>query len=183
MLAKVWHSASIESETGLLYFLMCRSITVPQKTDQIDQTLHSRHSLATAMPKGSLGGVWTTANVHHVTGPNCFLSSQASIRTPDPSYRISFRIVLHRPQQLPNDLEHRLELPCDYLCMHLGRSAPERTHARAAGESALVFAPFATSPHHAFGSHRTRIRSLWAWRQWRVANGKPTLPQLRGKSP
>ena len=34
--------------------------------------------------------------------------------------------VLYGPEQLPNGLEHRLELPCDYLklCMHLGRNAP-----------------------------------------------------------
>jgi hypothetical protein len=97
------------------------------------------------------------ANALHATHPHYFLPPQTGVRTPDPSRRISFRVVLHRPEQLPNDLEHHLELPRDHFCMHLGRSAPERTQARAAGESAMVFAPSEASPHHALCSHRTRI--------------------------
>ena len=48
-------------------------------------------------------------------------------------------MVLRRPEQLPNDLEHHLD------------SGPGKL---------LVFARFATSAHHVVCSHQTRIRSL-----------------------
>ena len=81
-------------------------------------------------------------------------SLRTGVCTPNPSHRLLFCGVLHL-KQLPNDLEHRPELPHDYLCMHLGRSASERTQAQATGKSALVFTPIATSADHALCSHRT----------------------------
>ena len=147
--SRFWDVRSLESNGVRLSRMVSRS-----------SAMFELAAIKTWRRRKSCTAISRSSSVHHVTAPHRFLRSQTRIRTPDPSHRGSFRVVLHRPEQLPNHLEYRMELPCDDICMHLGCRAPKRTQARAKCKSTLVFAPFATSADHAVCSDWTRIRSL-----------------------